>query len=157
ERLALAADGASDGLWEWNLRTHEFYSSRPWKALLGLSDAAGVGRPDEWIDRVHPEDAAALKGALKALAAGERFQHEHRIRHEDGTYRSFLCRGVAAGTGRHPSRLAGSLTDITDRVRAQERLRTSGFLDPLTGLRNRVDFLERLGRRLEEFKSQQRG
>ena len=23
------------------------------------------------------------------------FQHEHRIRHEDGTYRRFLCRGVA--------------------------------------------------------------
>jgi diguanylate cyclase (GGDEF)-like protein/PAS domain S-box-containing protein len=154
ERFALAAEGANDGLWEWNLRTGEFYCSGRWKAMLGLPARAGVGRPEEWINRVHPDDAASLKGTLKALVAGTPFQHEHRIRHEDGAYRSFLCRGVAGGTGRHPSRIAGSLTDITERVIAQERVRTSGFLDPLTGLRNRVDFLESLGHRLEEFKRQ---
>jgi diguanylate cyclase (GGDEF)-like protein/PAS domain S-box-containing protein len=154
ERLALAAEGANDGLWELDLRTQEFYFSGRWKAMLGLSQAAGVGRVEEWLERVHPDDAVALTDALKAHVDGktELLQHEHRIRHEDGTYRWFLCRGLAGGAGRRSSRIAGSLTDSTDRLIAQERLRTVGFLDSLTGLRNRADFVDGLGRRLDEFK-----
>ena len=49
-------------------------------------------------------------------------------------------------------RIAGSLTDTTERALAQERLRRAGFLDPLTGLCNRSLFVEGLGRRLDEFK-----
>jgi diguanylate cyclase (GGDEF)-like protein/PAS domain S-box-containing protein len=155
ERLALAAEGAVDGLWEWDLRTQEFYVSARWRAMLGLSASAGIGRPNQWIGRVHPEDAAALKQALDSYVArgSEYFQHEHRLRHEDGTYRRFLCRGVAVrGSARRPVRIAGSLTDTTERTLAQERLRRAGFLDPLTGLCNRALFVEGLGRRLDEFK-----
>ena len=38
ERLALAAEGANDGLWEWDLRTQALYVSTRWKKLLGLPD-----------------------------------------------------------------------------------------------------------------------
>jgi diguanylate cyclase (GGDEF)-like protein/PAS domain S-box-containing protein len=159
ERLALAAEGANDGLWEWDLRTQEFYFSGRWRAMIGLPASAGVGRPEEWLGRVHADDVAPLKEALKAHVSGstEYFEHEHRIRHEDGSYRRYLCRGVAVhGAGGRPVRVAGSLTDTTDRAVVQERLHTAGFVDPLTGLRNRADFVEGLGRRLEEFK-QRRG
>ena len=155
ERLALAAEGAVDGLWEWDLRTQEFYVSSRWRAMLGLSPSSGIGRPEQWIGRVHAEDATSLKQALDAhLSGGEgHFQHEHRLRHEDGTYRRFLCRGVAVrGSGKRPVRIAGSLTDTTERTLVQERLRRAGFLDPLTGLCNRALFVEGLGRRLDEFK-----
>ncbi len=155
ERLALAAEGANDGLWECDLRTQEFYFSGRWRAMLGLPVAGGVGGPADWLDRVHPDDVAGLKDSLKAHVSGKTdyFQHEHRIRHEDGTYRWFLCRGVAAAAaGRRAARIAGSLTDTTERVIAQERLRNAGFLDPLTGLPNRADFVAGLGRRLDEFK-----
>ena len=118
-RLALAAEGANDGLWEWDLRSQEFYVSARWAAMLGLPASAGTGRPEEWMDRVHPDDIAALKEALDAHLTGKtvHLQHEHRIRHQDGTYRRFLCRGVAArGAGRRPARLAGSLTHLTDKT-----------------------------------------
>ena len=160
ERLALAAEGANDGLWEWDLRTQEFYFSGRWHEMLGLPPNAGIGRPNEWTERVHPDDAADLKAALEAPFAGtaDHFQHEHRIRHEDGTYRRFLCRGVAVrGAGRRSIRLAGSLTDTTEQAIAQERLRNAGFLDPLTGLCNRAVFVEGLGRRLAEFKDRRGG
>jgi diguanylate cyclase (GGDEF)-like protein len=49
------------------------------------------------------------------------------------------------------SRIGGSLSDVTDRVAAQEQLRDAASIDPLTGLRNRGDFLERVGQRLTEF------
>ena len=154
DRLVLAAEGASDGLWEWDLRNHELFVSSRWKTLLGLSTLAGIGRAEDWLERVHPEDVAPLHDAVKAHVAGETalLDHEHRIRHEDGAYRWFRCRGVGGGPGRKPSRIAGSLSDITDRVADRERIRTAGFRDPLTGLRNRTDFMEVLGRRLEEFR-----
>jgi diguanylate cyclase (GGDEF)-like protein/PAS domain S-box-containing protein len=153
ERLALAAEGANDGLWQWNLQTKEFYVSGRWRAMIGLPAHAAIGGPGEWFDRVHPQDLANLHTALDAHLAGSTqvFQNEHRIRHEDGTYRRFLCRGLAVrGTGKKPDRIAGSLTDTTEQAIAQERLRSVGFQDSLTGLFNRVVFVEGLGRRLDE-------
>ena len=155
ERLALAAEGANDGLWEWDLRSQEFYCSSRWRAMLGLPAPAGIGPVAEWIDRVHEDDRVELKAALEAHLSGktDHFQHAHRIRHEDGTYRRFLCRGVAVrGAGRRSVRIAGSLTETTERAIAPERPQSAGFLDPLTGLGNRAVFVEGLGRRLEEFK-----
>ena len=112
--------------------------------------------PDEWLERVHPDDIADLNADARSASRrrdAEVFQHEHRIRHEDGTYRRFLCRGVAVrGARPQADRIAGSLTDTTEQAIAQERLRSVGFLDPLTGLCNRAVFVEGLGRRLEEFK-----
>jgi PAS domain S-box-containing protein len=105
ERLALAAEGANDGLWQLNLQTREFYVSSRWRAMIGLPPHAAIGGPGEWLDRVHPEDIASLNAALDAHLAGatQVFHHEHRIRHEDGGYRRFLCRGVAVrGAGKKP-------------------------------------------------------
>jgi diguanylate cyclase (GGDEF)-like protein/PAS domain S-box-containing protein len=159
ERLALAAEGANDGLWEWDLRTHEFYLSSRWLSMIGLPGPARIGRPDEWTTRVHADDRASLKEALELHLSGkhDHLSHEHRILHENGTYRRFLVRGVAVrGAGRRPVRIAGSLTDTTEHAIARERLRTAGFLDPLTGLSNRSMFVEGLGRRLAEFKQRPR-
>jgi diguanylate cyclase (GGDEF)-like protein/PAS domain S-box-containing protein len=153
ERLALAAEGANDGLWQWNLQMREFYVSGRWRAMIGLPAHAAIGGPGEWLDRVHPGDIASLNAALEAHLAGSTqvFQHEHRIRHEDGTYRRFLSRGVAVrGAGGKPARIAGSLTDTTEQAIAQERLRSVGFQDSLTGTFNRAVFVEALGRRLDE-------
>jgi len=159
ERLALAAEGANDGLWEWDLRTQEFYFSSRWLSMMGLPGPARIGRPDEWTTRVHEDDVASLRGAIELHLSGkhEHLCHEHRMLHENGTYRRFLLRGVAVrGAGRRPVRIAGSLTDTTEQAIARERLRTAGFLDPLTGLCNRSMFVEGLGRRLTEFKQRPR-
>jgi diguanylate cyclase (GGDEF)-like protein/PAS domain S-box-containing protein len=143
ERYALAARGANDGLWDWNLGTNEVYWSPRWKAMLGYDESAIGVSPDEWLTRVHHEDAGRVKESLAAhLAAGSGFyESEHRIRHHNGTFRWVLCRGAAV-RDRHGAvtRLAGSLTDIT----------AAKVADALTGLPNRllfVDLLERAIRR----------
>ncbi len=154
ERLTLAAEGANDGLWEWDSRSQEFYCSNRWRAMLGLPPRDGIGHVSEWFDRIHDEDRAKLKAALDThlRGTGDYFHHAHRIRHEDGTYRQFLCRGVAVrGPGR-VLRLAGSLTEVIEHAAAAERAQGTGSIDPLTGLGNRAVFVEVLGRRLEQFK-----
>ena len=155
ERLALAAEGANDGWWEWDLRSQELFCSSRWRAMLGLPASAGVGAVAEWFDRVHDDDRVELKAAFEAHLTGktDHLQHPHRIRHEDGTYRRFVCRAVAVrGAGRRSVRIAGSLTEMTEGAIAPERPQVAGSLDPLTGLGNRTVFVEGLGRRLDDFK-----
>jgi diguanylate cyclase (GGDEF)-like protein/PAS domain S-box-containing protein len=160
ERFALIADAANDGLWEWDLRRDELYASARWRALVGLGGTAGLCRPQEWLERVHTDDIAGLKAALDSHLSGvtDTFEHEHRIRVDGTTYRLFQCRAVAVrGPNQRPIRLAGSLTDVTERALVQEQLRSVGTHDPLTGLCNRAVFVEELGRRLEDLKARRGG
>lgn len=128
ERLALAAAATNDGLYDWDLRTDRIYYAPRWWALIGLT-AEGVGDgPEEWLNRVHPEDLIWLQATLDAQisAAGKPFQIEYRILHARGGWRWMLCRGIAVLDGQgEPVRLVGSQSDITDRKVAEEQLRMS--------------------------------
>src|SRR4029077_9067739 len=138
ERYALAARGANDGLWDWNLATNVIYFSTRWKAMLGCQDDEIVDKPNEWFDRIHEADRERVKDEIAAHQRGltPHFESEHRVRHKDGIYRWMLSRGlpVLNESGR-PVRMAGSQTDITE----------GKVSDPLTNLPNRLLFLDRLG------------
>lgn len=147
ERYALAARGANDGLWDWDLRTNQIYYSPRWKSMLGYNEGELGSNPAEWFERVHPDDREQLEIRLRAHFRQliSHFQHEYRIRASDHSYRWMLCRGLAVwdenGTA---TRIVGSQTDITDRKRAEERLLHDALHDGLTGLPNRMLFLDRL-------------
>lgn len=141
QRYALAALGANDGLWDWNLQTSEVYYSPRWKAMLGLLGQVG-NSPDEWLERVHTEDWDRVSGELAAHWRGDspHFETELRMLHHDGSYRWMLCRGLAVRDGAGVAqRMAGSLTDITE----------GKVADALTGLPNRLLFLERVQRAMD--------
>ena len=161
ERLALMESTITDGLWEWDLRAQVVRFSAQWRNIVGLAPASTTGPPDEWFNRVHPDDLASLKQAIDAYLAGssDELIHQHRLRHEDGTYRQVLCRGlVVRGARRKAIRLGGSLIDVTDRTEAVERpAGDTGSRDPLTGLNNRKVFVEALGHRLQALKKRQGG
>lgn len=147
ERYALAVRGANDGLWDWNLKTNEIYFSVRWKAMLGYENYEIETDLDEWFNRIHPEDIEQAKLELSKHLDGltAHFENEHRLLHNDGTYRWMLSRGLvvrdASGT---IYRVAGSQTDVTDRRRAEEQLLYNALHDSLTGLSNRVLFRDRL-------------
>lgn len=145
ERYALAARGANDGLWDWSVSSGEVYWSPRWKALLGYDEHELSPRPGEWFDRVHPDDLADLHTQLEGTTAdGRPFQIEHRVLHRDGGYRWMLTRGLRTRDGDGLIRLVGSHSDVTTRKQAELDLVHDSLHDSLTGLPNRVLFLERL-------------
>ncbi len=161
ERYALAALSASDGLWDWNLKTNKIYFSSRWKAMLGCQEDEVGDSPVEWFSRVHPEDLPQLKADICDYLHGQAsavipFKNEQRILHRDGRYRWVLCQGLAVwADNQQPTRLAGSQTDITQRKLAEAQLMHSAFHDALTGLPNRTLFRERLEQAIEQAKEDQ--
>jgi diguanylate cyclase (GGDEF)-like protein/PAS domain S-box-containing protein len=149
ERYALAALAANDGLWDWDLAQDRCDFSPRWRAMLGLEHTPVLPLAREWIDRVHPDDSARVRAEIEAHLAGNspRLESEHRLRHADGSWRWMLVRALALREGgSRASRLAGSMTDISARKRAEEDLRRAAMHDALTGLVNRAYFLESLER-----------
>ena len=139
ERYALAARGANDGLWDWSLRDNKVYFSSRWKSMLGFHEAEISDRPEEWFDRIHESDREKVRLSVADHLAGRtpHLEVESRMLHKDGVFRWMLTRGlmVRDQTGR-PQRMAGSQTDITE----------GKVADPMTGLPNRLLFMDRLAR-----------
>jgi len=151
ERYMLAVEGATDGLWDWNLKTNRIYFSPRWKAMLGYQDSEIRSHPDEWLERIHDEDLAQVRVALASHVQGysQHFECEYRILHKDGAYRWALARGLAVREAGKAYRMAGSQTDITVRKRSEEHLQFDALHDTLTGLTNRALFLDRLEHAIE--------
>jgi len=58
ERLSLALEGASDGLWDWDLVTGEVYLSPRWKGMLGYRDEEIPNSLETFRSLLHPDDSA---------------------------------------------------------------------------------------------------
>ena len=152
ERYALAASGASDGIWDWNLRSGVAYFSPRWKGILGYGEAEMGQVPEEWLKRIHPEDVARVRVELATHleARSPHLESEHRLLHQDGTFVWVLVRGLAVRDERGEAyRLAGSLTDISDRKKAEEQLIHDALHDPLSNLPNRALFMTLLDRAIK--------
>ena len=156
ERCSMLLRGASDGLWDWDLETNKMQFCAGWKAMLGYGEQGLQHRPDEWFNRVHPEDIERVQSEIMSHLLGitPQFQCEHRVRRNDGAYRWMLSRGLAVmDSNRHVYRMTGSLTDVTEQKQAEKNLLHNAFHDALTALPNRVLFLERLTNSLAKVKA----
>jgi PAS domain S-box-containing protein len=125
ERYALAVRGSRDGLWDWNITMGEVYYAPRFKEMLGFEGSTDKAVMETFTDRVHPDDREALTSSLEAhLKERQPFSVECRVRAAGGELRWFSFRGQALwGPDGEPVRMAGSLTDLTDRKRVEEELR----------------------------------
>ena len=125
ERYALAVQGTNDGIWDINLATGDAYHSPRWKSILGYEDNEISDDFNEWESRVHPDDRQKVMEAGKAYEEGRApsFEVEYRLHHKDGGYRWVLTRGACLRDSQGRAyRMAGSLTDITERKELEQQL-----------------------------------
>lgn len=135
ERLALAVEGSSDGLWDgrplpdepwWSPRTPVWWSPR-FAELLGFRQDELPHVLESWSSRLHPDDKDRVFQALTDhIDHRIPYDVEHRLRTKRGEYRWFRARGQAIwDQDGHMVRMAGSLQDVHDRIEAQAALKAS--------------------------------
>jgi len=130
ERFSLAVHGADVGIWDWKQDTDEIYASPRARELLGMEPGPATQSSRDWFSLIHahPDDEAIRWSALDAHLTGKTpaYEEEYRVRHPDGTYRWVRVRGVAVRDANgQPVRMAGSISDVDTRRRAEQALRDS--------------------------------
>jgi diguanylate cyclase (GGDEF)-like protein len=145
ERYALAARGASDGLWDWDRGGGRVYFSERWWGLMGLEPQGGADMQAFTL----PLDAtgrAGFQAALHDHLDGRSQQLHHVLQFRQGEQeRALLVRGMASrDASGQVTRMAGSLTDLSETMKLQRQLVHDALHDRLTGLANRNLFIEHL-------------
>ncbi len=125
-RWSFALASAGQGMWDVDLRNGRVCYSSTWKRMLGYGEDGLDGDPDDWLTLVHPDDRERIEAADRAHTTGATpmFEEEFRMRHRNGHWLWILDRGrvVERDEDGQPSRIIGTLTDITMRREAEERL-----------------------------------
>ena len=127
ERYEVAVKGSSVGLWDWNVLTNELYWSPRFMEILGLDEANFVPELSSFSDRLHPDDFEHTMTALNNhIETGSEYNVEYRLKHELGHYVWIHARGQALWNNKkEPTRMAGSVADITNRKQSEQALAES--------------------------------
>jgi len=101
------------------------FFNQTWLTYVGLSLEDLLGW--KWTAAIHPDDLGAmLHGWRAALASGEPFLHEARVRRADGAFRWMLHHKIARRDELgNIVNWFGSSIDIDDRKRSEKTLRES--------------------------------
>jgi PAS domain S-box-containing protein len=124
ERYDIAVKGSNDGIWDWDILANRMYYSPRFKELLGYQDHEMENVFSNFESKLHPEDHQRVMDAIQAhLQQRVPFDIDYRLQIKSGEFRWFHARGQAIwSTDQHPTRMAGSLRDITLRKKEQDEL-----------------------------------
>lgn len=153
ERVRLAQRLARFGNWYLDVPTRRFEGTAECRRLLGI-EGEDAFEWDRFMAGFAPEERETVSRALEeAMARGTPFRLDARSAIPAEGPRTLHLR--CHPRPEHPSRVEGSIQDVTDRRAAEEQIRFLSLHDPLTGLGNRERALDGLRRRIDETGSGQ--
>ncbi|MEW5985396.1 MAG: response regulator [Chloroflexota bacterium] len=133
ERFHLVTQATRDAIYDLKLSANRSWRNENYRRLFG-----GEEEVDDdlnwWSQRIHPDDRERVSAALQtAFGSGQEvWVAEYRFQRATGDYAHIEDHGYimrnAAGV---PIRLIGAMTDLSERVRAEEVLRQAQKLDSL--------------------------
>ena len=154
ERWKFALEGSGEGVWDWVLETDQVFRSGQWYGIYGYSEkdiapTAAAGRK-----LIHPEDLACAIEDINAYLEGRTpvFTSEFRLLCKDGSWKWTLSRGmvVSSTPDGKPLRMIGTHTDISERKHSEAEIFRLANYDAITGLPNRVLFLNRFEQEIKK-------
>ena len=147
ERRSLALAGTGDAIFDWDVSRDRIFAGADGDALAGMPLATMNGPARDWLPILHPDDRDRFRLTLDTILEHRRgrIAQEFRLRDENGHYHwvSLRARPVLGSDG-EVARCVGTLKDVTDRKKSEERLLHDALHDQLTGLPNRELFIDRL-------------
>ncbi|OGR40604.1 MAG: hypothetical protein A2X29_01170 [Elusimicrobia bacterium GWA2_64_40] len=135
-RLELAVSSAGMGLWQWDIKADRRHFDERVCGLLGIDRKKFTGRAEEFYAAVHPEDAAALKAAMRHAVETDTLYHpEYRVVWPDGSVHYISSRGRLRRDEKGvPWLLDGLLWDITEKKTAEAAMQSAQRLESLGSL-----------------------
>lgn len=126
-----------------DLEGRRLYNSPSYAKLFG--DPESLKGTDSFAE-IHPDDREHVKRVFReTVRTGIGLRIEYRFEMPDGSMRHMeSCGGVIRNSLGQPSRVVVVSRDITDRIRAEDQIRSLAFYDTLTKLPNRRMFDDRL-------------
>jgi len=123
-----ALEGSGVGVWDWNVTTGAQTHSARWEQMLGYQPGALTRGYRDFSERVHPDDLERAQAAADACIDGMEplYAADFRMRCKDGSWTWIQSRGtiVERDAQGKPLRMIGTHTDISDRKRSENALRT---------------------------------
>ncbi|WEX11947.1 sensor domain-containing phosphodiesterase [Chelativorans sp. AA-79] len=147
ERQALAISGSGDVVWDWDVLRDRVTTKPDISKQLGLAANTLHGPARSWLPLLHADDRDTFRTTLDMVLEQRRGRvaQSFRLRGADGHYHwlSLRARPVVGSDG-EVIRCVGTMVDVTEQKKAEERLLHDAVHDNLTGLPNRELFLNRL-------------
>ena len=152
ERLAMALDSGSDGVWDLDASTGSMRLTGRWLGILGYHEHEVSPLLSAWELLTHPDDLPRAKSLLAEHLKGvlPKFECEYRVRTATGGYVWTLSRGkvVARDDAGRALRVVGTHIDISRRKEAEALVAHMAVHDALTELPNRTLFQDRLSQEI---------
>ncbi|MDE2593469.1 MAG: response regulator [Burkholderiales bacterium] len=124
-RLTLATEAASIGIWEWDILTDHLIWDEEVRKQYGFAPGEHAGNLAKWRSTLLPEALDSVGPEIQAVIRGEKdWSREFPIRRPDGQTR--IIRGMATSirdTQGRVVRLVGLNFDITERRQAEDQIR----------------------------------
>jgi len=125
ERLKLSLWGSGDEMWDWNITNGKIFRSNIWEILEFPQDGKrSVGAENT---NIHQSDLPRVRQALTDHfdKKTNHFETTYRVKDKNGRWIWVLDRGKIVKRDEHgaPARMTGTLKDISQIKRADERLK----------------------------------
>jgi len=123
QRMALAVEAASFGIWVRDLGRNEIWASSRWREMFGFAESERLDF-DGILQRVHADDREPLRQTIAdTLARGGGYETEYRIVLPDGRVRWISSRvRVECNGGGKPVSMRGVSLDVTARKQSEQEL-----------------------------------
>jgi PAS domain S-box-containing protein len=131
-RFRLIADASGNAAWDWDIAAGHFWWSDGMEQQFGHQPDPEGTIPTVWRANVHPDDEKRVDELADKFLLGEidRLQDHYRFRRADGTWTHVETTAFAIRDDEGRAvRVIGSMTDVSDRLQMEERLRQSQKLE----------------------------
>ncbi len=128
ERFELLARASHDALWDWDLLRNTVWRSEGYERFLGYRPESDEEPLGIWKDLIHPQDVERVMQSMREAIDGgaEEWKGEYRLRRADGGWAAVTDRGLLVrDASGHAVRMLGAISDVSDRVRAEESRRAA--------------------------------
>ena len=127
ERFRIAAQNASDLIWEWSISDGSLQWFGAIDAMLGYELGEFPKTIEAWKESIHPDDRdRVITNLNRHIETNSPYTEEYRIRHKDGTFGFWADKGDSVRDDKGiPIKMIGASTDITKRRHDEEALKNS--------------------------------